>query len=142
MLDAVAPRFDQSRSAFGFVAAHVAALARDLARAREDDVALALGELDAELEALVVFLEDHDVPVDGSAQPVTPYLVRTHSLVGPHIEEGAAVRGPGGSVIHVAEDILEVAAGGKVSKTNFVQLVACQVDGVREGVFIRAALDA
>src|SRR5258706_16360400 len=113
----MSPRFDQPRSTFGFVAAHVAALARDLARAREDDVALALGQLDAELEALVVFLEDHYVVLAGRAQGVTPHLVRTHRLVGPHIEEDAAVRGPGGSVIHVAEDVLEVASAGKVSET-------------------------
>src|SRR5207302_6202213 len=53
VLDVRPARLDQHRLGLGLVAAQIARLARDLARAGYEDVALALRKLDAELEALV-----------------------------------------------------------------------------------------
>src|SRR5439155_23438900 len=57
IFDIVPPRLNELRRLLRLVAAEKAALARHLARAGDEDEALALGELDVQLEALVVLLE-------------------------------------------------------------------------------------
>ena len=141
ILDAVATGLEEDRLAGRIVAAQVAALARDLARAREDDVTLALRQLDAELEALIVLLEDEHITADGRAQLVPPDLVRAHRLVGADIEECLAVGRPGRAVIEVVEDVWEVPPGRQVAEAHLVELVAGEVDGVGEDVLVRAVLD-
>src|SRR5437879_12387688 len=80
VFDRMASSFEQHGRAVGLVAAQASTFARDLARARDDDVALALGQLNAELESLVVLLEDEHVLVDRRAERMAPHLIWTQGL--------------------------------------------------------------
>ena len=141
ILDTLATGLYEDRLAGRVVAAEVPTFARELARAREDDVALALRQLDAELETLVILLEDEHVAADGRAQLVPPDLVRAHRLVRADIEECLAVGRPGRAVIDVVEDVWKVPPGRQVAEAHLVELVAGEVDRVGEDVLVLAVLD-
>src|SRR5437870_6201780 len=85
ILDVSAARLDHDQLTFRRVTAQEAALARHLAGARDQDEALALRWLDAQLEALVVLLEDKHVLLRRGAETVPPYLVGAPRRVGPRI---------------------------------------------------------
>ena len=141
VLDARATGFDQHRLAIGLVAPQVTALAGHLARRGEDDEALALGQLDAELEAFVVLLEDQHVSRGRRAEHVAPHLVWAHGLVRPDVEERPAVRRPGRTVVNAVEDVLEVSPTREVTKAQLVELVAGDVHRVGEDVLVRASFN-
>src|SRR5450759_2725924 len=67
VFDSVTPGLDELGLRLRLVAANEAALAGHLARAREDHIALALGLLDAQLEALVILLHHQHVVFRWSA---------------------------------------------------------------------------
>src|SRR5260370_33185877 len=108
----MAPAFDEHRLARRLVAAQVPALARHLAGAREDDIALALRQLHGQLVALVILLEHEHVLGHRRAERMPPHLVWAQGLVRPDIEESPAVGRPRGAVMDYVEH------GGEVLPTR------------------------
>ena len=140
VLDVVPPRFDQHGLRLGRIAGQEATLARDVAGGADEDVPLALRELDVDLETLVVLLEHEHVRLRRRAEPVPPHLVGPHRLVRPHVEEGLAVGGPGRAVVDAGDHVGQVGRGAQVTEPQCVQLRPVHVRGVGDLGFVRAPL--
>ena len=70
-----------------------------------------------------------------------PDLVRTHRRVGPDVEEGRVVGGPGRAVVNALDDVPQVLAGVEVPEAELVQLRSVDVGRIGEEIFVRAPLD-
>src|SRR5206468_9512699 len=116
-------------------------LAADLARGVDEDEPLTLRWLNANLESLVVLLEDEHVLLARGAKPMPPDLVRTYRRVGPDVEEGRVVGGPGRAVVNALDDVPQVLAGVEVPEAELVQLRSVDVGRIGEEIFVRAPLD-
>ena len=141
ILDALPARLDHLWRRARGIGVDKAALRRDLAGAAEDDVPLALGRLDAQLEALVVLLQHEHVLSVGRTQPMAPDLEGTHRRVSLGVEERLVVARPGGAVVHLVQHVLQLGARRQIAEANLEKLGARVVGRVREHVLIRAGLD-
>ena len=70
-----------------------------------------------------------------------PYLVWAHRGIGPGVEEGPAVRRPGGAVVDAGHDVGQVGASAEIAEAKLVQLRAIDVLRVGDRVLVRASLD-
>ena len=102
-------------------------LARHLAGGADEDIALALRELDADLESLVILLKHEHVLLGRRAERVPPDLERSHGLVGLDVEEGLAVGGPRGTVVNASDYVIEVRGTRKVAKSELMELGSVDV---------------
>src|ERR1700682_3807757 len=89
---------------------------------------------------LVVFLQDQHILFGWGAKNMPPNLIRTHGLVGPRVEKGPAVGGPGGPVVDLRDDVGEVLARPQIAEPKLMALRAVDVDGVSHEILVGASL--
>jgi hypothetical protein len=96
--DALAAGLDRGERSGRVVGVEESDLRGHLGVERAEEEAVVLGPPDPEVEAVVGFLEHHDVFRGVCAHPVTPELERAHRLVHPDVEDGGIVVRPRHSV--------------------------------------------
>jgi hypothetical protein len=139
VLDPFSPRSHHDRLAGGVVGVEQPDLAGQLAAEGDLDRLLVAGQVHADPEPLVRLGQHQDVLA--GAQRVPPDLERPPGVVDPGVEDGGAVRGPGGAVVDVRELVRQELARGQVLHAQGEPLVTHQVDGVGEQPSVRGHVD-
>ena len=107
----------------------------------DDDVALAAGELQPDVEALVGLLVDENVVDLLGPELVAPHLVGAHGVVRHRVEEVALVGRPCRAVVGPFEQVRPIGARRHVADAQRELLVTVEVGGPGQQAVARADLE-
>ncbi len=141
VLNARPPRRDDRELTLRVARVQQPDLGRQLARRGDHQVALASGQVDADPELAVVLLVDDHVLAGRRAEQMAPDPVGPPGVIDGHVEQRAAVGGPGGAVESAGNLVGLQLAGPQVLDPQCEPLVPGHVGGVSQLGPVRADVE-